>query len=267
MTDLIFNIYRFVFARKIFVRFNRFVCRCGFGGLGVLNFQNDEVSGENNFLNVLSSKISGGVVFDVGANVGRYSESVRKRMPDAKIFAFEPHPSNVSALRTRQLGEHFTVIQAAVGSVSGEITLFDYRDDDGSSHASVYQDVIEGFHNQPSVGHRVPMLSLDDFAECNGINMIDLLKIDTEGHEFHVLQGAQNLLKNRKIKIIQFEFNATNVSSRVYFRDFWQLLPDYQFYRLLPSSFLPISIYETLHCEIFAYQNVVALLRSEVEIK
>jgi len=52
-----------------------------------------------------------------------------------------------------------------------------------------------------------------------------------------------------------------NVSSRAFFRDFWRLLENYQFYRLLPNHMLEIKNYSPLSCEIFAYQNIVAILK------
>ena len=51
----------------------------------------------------------------------------------------------------------------------------------------------------------VEMITLDNFCENYKIDNIDFLKIDTQGYEKFVLEGAQNLLKNRKIKIIKLE--------------------------------------------------------------
>lgn len=87
-----------------------------------------------------------------------------------------------------------------------------------------------------------------------------LLKIDTEGNELAVLHGAQNALKNGKIEMVHFEFNEMNVISRVFFRDFWNLLHPlgFQFYRLLPNSAFEITRYSPVDCEIFAFQNIIA---------
>ena len=53
-----------------------------------------------------------------------------------------------------------------------------------------------------------------------------------------------------------------NVVSKSYFKNFWDLLPNYKFYRLLPGGkFLEIKSYSPLNCEIFAYQNIVAILK------
>ena len=49
------------------------------------------------------------------------------------------------------------------------------------------------------------IISLDDYALQNEINLIDILKIDTQGYEDKVIAGAKNLIKDNKIKIIQIE--------------------------------------------------------------
>jgi hypothetical protein len=52
-----------------------------------------------------------------------------------------------------------------------------------------------------------------------------------------------------------------NVASRVFFRDFWNLMPNYDFYRLLPDNMVKLNNYSPVFCEIYAYQNIVALLK------
>jgi hypothetical protein len=94
----------------------------------------------------------------------------------------------------------------------------------------------------------------------------DLLKIDVEGAELEVLKGAVGAIKAGKIDVIQFEFNEMNVVSRVFFRDFWHVLDGYSFYRLLPFGLFPIRNYRTFFCELFAFQNIVAV-RSGVALQ
>ena len=56
----------------------------------------------------------------------------------------------------------------------------------------------------------VPSVTLDKFCKKNDIKKIDLLKIDTEGHEFEVLSGATNLLK-KDIEYILIEFHFSKI--------------------------------------------------------
>jgi FkbM family methyltransferase len=202
------------------------------------------------------------VVFDVGANVGNYSKKLRKSNPEVDIFCFEPHPVNFKALKTNASNLNLKLFQCGVGSSTGVLNLYDYADDDGSSHASFYKDVIEEIHNRKAVGHQVNIIALDQFVEQNGIDRVSLLKIDTEGHEMEVLKGFERWIRAGKVDLIHFEFNEMNVVSRVFFKDFWDFLPNYNFYRMLPHGLLPIRNYSPISCEIFAYQNIVASLKT-----
>jgi len=69
------------------------------------------------------------------------------------------------------------------------------------------------------------------------------------------------IFKAGKIKAIHFEFNEMNLASRTCFRDFWSLLSNYDFFRLLSSGMIKIDKYSPVQTEIFAYQNIVAILK------
>jgi FkbM family methyltransferase len=248
-----------LFARPFFSKFNKLLFHLSLRGLGVLNYESDAVSGEARFLNSRLSKLDNGCVLDVGANIGRYAERVRRANPMVKIFCFEPHPQNFKNLCENTRGIISAAHNVAVGSSAGSMKLYDYRVNDGSSHASLYQEVIEKIHAQPSVCHDVAVTTIDDFLAENDINRISLLKIDTEGHELAVLKGAIKSIGAGKIEAIHFEFNEMNVVSRTFLRDFFDLLPNYKFYRLLPNGLLPFANYDPVFCEIFAFQNIVAM--------
>jgi hypothetical protein len=59
------------------------------------------------------------------------------------------------------------------------------------------------------------------------ITQVDLLKIDTEGHEFDVLLGASGMVRTGAIAAVQFEFGETLLGTRYHFKDFWDLLSPY----------------------------------------
>lgn len=263
MLNFIIRIYRALFARRFFYRFNKVLYHCSLHGLGILNFENDRVSGEERFIKRLLAGKAGGVVLDVGANVGNYSSKVLETNSHLTVYAFEPHPKTFATLQKNVQHPNFTPINAAAGESAGMADLYDYAAEDGSSHASLFQDVIEGIHRAPSTHHRVNIVALGEFARTNQIAHIDLLKIDTEGNELNALKGIKDFLTTGKIDAIHFEFNEMNISSRVFFRDFWDFLPSYDFYRLLPDGMVKLDRYSPVFCEIFAYQNIVALLKRD----
>ena len=261
MLNFIIRIYRALFVRRIFYRLNKVLYHCSLRGLGILNFENDRISGEERFIKRFLAGKAGGVVFDVGANVGSYSSKVLQTNPLLTVYAFEPHPRTFATLEKNVQYSNFTPINAAAGESAGTADLYDYAADDGSSHASLYQDVIESIHRAPSTSHQVKVVALGEFARANQVTNIALLKIDTEGNELNVLKGIGDFLCTGKVEAIHFEFNEMNIPSRVFFRDFWDLLPNYDFYRLLPYGMVKLEKYSPVFCEIFAYQNIVALLK------
>lgn len=259
--ELIINGYVKIFGRSMFEGFNRFLHRLSLGGLGILNYKTPKISGEKNFLlSYLSGKE--GVVIDAGANRGSYTLNAISSCDKLVIYAFEPHPTTFVSL-CKSVNGLINVIpkNIALGSCSGTLKLYDYPTIDGSEHATLFQEVITDIHGSVnSVSHSVRVLTLDEFLTNEEIKEVLLLKIDTEGNELDVLMGAANALKQKAIKAIHIEFNEMNVVSRVFFRDFWKLLDGYKVFRLLPNEMLEIKKYSPINCEIFAYQNIVAIL-------
>jgi FkbM family methyltransferase len=261
--ERIFDLYSYLFARKKFYRLNKALFRLSLRGLGILNFKDDVVSGEAHFLRERLRSVSKPVVFDVGANVGNYSSAVLNANPNAQLFSFEPHPGTFQGLSERLTPRGVQVINAACGKVAGRVVLYDYVTA-GSEHASFYKGVIEELHRKEAHGHEVDVVDLDTFLSDRNIAHIDLLKIDTEGHELEVLSGAKHLLRARKVKAIQFEFNEMNLISRTFLRDFSAALPEYSLHRMVRDGLVSLSEQSPVLGEIFAFQNIVALLRLDI---
>lgn len=264
MLERIIDFYVFVFARKRFLKFNKFLYRLSLSGLGILNYKTLAVSGERAFLKsyLLNKK---GVVIDVGANHGDYTKEAIHVNGRMKFYAFEPHPKTFFKLAENLATyPNASLINKGLSSSSGVLTLFDYPGEDGSSHASLFEGVITQIHGSSAVvAHEVDVTTLDEFVESEQIEEIILLKIDTEGNELEVLRGSVNTLSAGKVKAIHFEFNEMNVVSRSFFQDFWKILGNYDFYRLLPNEMIEIKNYTPVSCEIFSYQNIIAILKEQ----
>lgn len=220
-------------------------------------------NGEYFFLSRFLRKKDSNVVFDVGANIGKYSEEILRISPNSTVYAFEPHPETFKKLSTAIHSMQFHPQNAAVGDEPGKFPLYDYQEGDGSAHASLFRAVIEDFRGQKTVSHEVAVITLSDFMKEKNISSVDLLKIDTEGNEMRVIRGTLDFLKQGTIRAIQFEFNEMNIASRTFFLDFWKALPGYDFYRILPDGLVRLSSYSSPLCEIFAFQNIVALAKGD----
>ena len=229
-------------------------------GLGLLNSENAVLSGERHLLTILAMGWGEApIVLDVGANEGDYASQVLSLTPGAKVHAFEPHPATFSRLRKRAKKCGFTAIHSGCGEENGTMTLHDYREGDGSSHASFYGETLTSLRGAETVVHEVPVCRLDDYITRLTLSPISLLKIDTEGHEYQVLRGLQSTLRAGLVEAVQFEFNEMNIFSKSFLRDFMDLLAGYRFYRLLPDGLLPLNPYNPISCELFGFQNILAL--------
>ena len=261
MTSALLRLYRFLFLRRAFYRWHKGLFLLGLSGIGILNYPEKRLVPEERFLRGLFRGRTAATVLDIGAHQGSYAAQVMAAIPQAVVYAFEPHPKTFAHLVAAAERSGFHALNVACGDCTGSVTLYDYSaaEESGSEHASLYPEVITQAGRRETVYWNVPVITVDEFLQQRQIAQVDLLKIDTEGNELQVLQGASQALSQKKIDVIQFEFNDMNVASRVFFQDFYRVLPDYHFYRMLPDGLIPLGEYAPLLCEIFSCQNIVAI--------
>jgi hypothetical protein len=86
------------------------------------------------------------------------------------------------------------------------------------------------------------------------------LKVDVEGHELPVFMGAEKMLSEQKISVIQFEYGGCNLDSRVFLSDIWGFLESYGYgiAKIHPNGLHHYDGYEQ-RLEAFKYSNWVAL--------
>ncbi len=255
--------YAWLFARKPLIKFHQLLFHVGLRGMGIFNYQSFRISGESYLIHKLLPQLfythSELVFFDVGANEGTYSESLLSSFPAASIHSFEPHPKTFQRLEDRLKGRAHT-FNYGLGETAGTLQLFDVEDTAGTSHASLYSEVIRDIHYKEVHAVDVEIKLLDEVVKELGVKHIDLLKIDTEGNELAVLKGASRLLAEGRLSIIHFEFNEMNVISGCFMREFILLLGNYRLFRLLPNALLEIEG-RPIITEIFGFQNVIAIPR------
>ncbi len=259
------QLFVFLFVRKSFYRLHLIVYKISMLGLGIRNSENERVSGERAFIRHLKKNgmLSSGVIFDIGANVGHYSEMLRRYQVQLPIYAFEPHPTSFRKLEVMAAKHDFIPVWMAAGDQEEDTVIYDYSGGGGSEHASMYREVIETLHDGVAEAVAVTQTTLDEFVMSRQIDEIALLKIDTEGHELPVLKGASSCIASGIVKVIQIEFNEMNVISRTFFKDIIDQLPGYDFYRLLPDGLQALGKYNPAHYEIFSFQNIVAIRATE----
>ncbi len=261
LKNIIADSYARAFARPSFARLNKALVYLGARGLGVYNLSSSALSGEDYLLHRLAATPPA-TVFDIGANEGDYVESVHKAFPSATIYAFEPHPRTFVRLQERT-GSTAKCFNLACDKEIGSFELHDLAGEKGTQLASLSREALLPL-GRPIESFLIKSITLDEFCAQNKIDRIDLLKIDTEGNERRVLEGAARLLSEGRIDCIQFEFNEMNVASRSFMMDFIKLLPRHRLYRLLPNGLLPIQKYSPFFGEMFGYQNIVAFVGEQL---
>jgi len=143
----------------------------------------------------------GMTVIDVGANVGVYTFSAAQRVGETgKVIAIEPFKACVNCLQeTSRINQlpWVRIHEAAASDYCGSAKL-------SLHNASEMNEVIsDNFPNSDSANTvTIQCLTLDSLIETENLTRLDWLKIDAEGHEMQVLQGAEHLLKKFKPHIL-----------------------------------------------------------------
>lgn len=239
--------------------------------LSLMNYRgggNYEDSGEKEALfyvkNALQKRYSNNqmFLFDVGANVGLYSLELAKNFGEkASIHSFEPLDTTFEKLKENTLNSSNIIIHNQGLSNTASVIPFYTSNVEFEMKSSVYQHNKEHFNLDMVIKKDCQFTTVDKFCTENDICHIHFLKIDVEGHEMAVIEGAKLMIENKAIDFIQFEFGAFNIESRTYFQDFWYYLKDrYNIYRIIPQGLIPITKYTEL-MEIFRYSNYLAELK------
>jgi FkbM family methyltransferase len=175
------------------------------------------------------------VVFDVGANVGNWSQRLLHSIPDAKVYMFDPSPGCQAAIRQKAL-PGVKLFPWALGEMAEEKIYYSSSVTDGSASLHSRRDTpFRDLTYQQSI---VSVRTLDEVIESERIDFVDFMKMDIEGHELFALQGGKRSLATGKIRALSFEFGCGNINSRTFFRDFWELLTgaNFDLYRITPCG-------------------------------
>lgn len=196
-------------------------------------------------------------IFDVGANVGGYTQELVKYFSgNTKIYSFEPSKNTFGRLM-ENIKNSSPVMSYNFGFSNVEKELSLYKDESAPGMASVYHRDLSKIGLDTDSYELIKVTTIDKFCSKHGIDHIDFLKIDVEGHEFDVLQGAQRMINEQRIDYVQLEFGEANIDSRHFLRDFYQILPDFTFYRVVKDGISPLGEYNEVN-EIFRTINLVA---------
>jgi FkbM family methyltransferase len=171
------------------------------------------------------------IIFDVGACIGEWSAKVIQHFAGVVIHAFEPSPRTYPALKktfinkqnvnTNNIGLLNEPGQRDLHILGNKKRFF------GTSCLNPRQKTAPNLVKHGAIS--VPMTTLDIYCAGRDIHKIHFCKIDVEGYEYAVMEGAYRLLRHRCIDVIQFEYGYTSEDSGYTWEMIRELLEGHEF--------------------------------------
>jgi FkbM family methyltransferase len=186
------------------------------------------------------------VVLDIGANVGLMTLQFAKMVPHGKVYSFEPTYYALERLKKNlslnpSLAANVEVINSFVSERSdinpGIVAYSSWKvnGERGSEDHPVHL-------GTPKNADGVPSVSLNDFASKAGLQKIDFIKIDTDGHEYEVFKGAKETIAKFRPKII-FEIGLYVMDEKkISFDFYYQYFTDLRYQLIDTKSGAKISL-------------------------
>jgi FkbM family methyltransferase len=170
-------------------------------GYKVSKINKNDLLNDNPLLAIQSRLGSNPIIFDIGANLGQTIVKVKKIFPDSYVHSFEPSKICFRKI-TQDYGnvENVFLNNKAIGIAKGSLEFNEYSWSALNSffkRAYTKSEIIDTY--------LVDIVSIDDYCSENNIPYINLLKTDTEGFEFNVLQGANKMMLQNKVQFVFVE--------------------------------------------------------------
>ena len=231
---------------------------------------NFESNGENffidNLMNLLKNRKEEIVIFDIGANIGSYSQMIidKSDNADIQLHLFEPTKSCFDTLFRKFKSRHGVYLNNI--GISNENTIATiYYDKQQSGLASLYQRDLESYHLKLNQSEEIQLKRLDSYIEKNDIKHIHFIKIDIEGHELKAFEGFGKYLNSDFIDYIQFEYGGANLDSHTSLMEIYRFLNSrgFKIAKIMPNG-LEIRTYST-YMDNFNYANYVAISTNVID--
>lgn len=201
----------------------------------------------------LAVKTSDPVFFDIGANIGEYAcgllhKATQSNIGDKfRLYCFEPNPKCVESIRSKTAvlanGKQAQVIQKIVTDQPGKASFYLTGETSGSSSLRIDEKTQQG------VKIEAECVTFDGFCHENNINEVLFAKVDTEGNDMRVIEGAAELLRLGKIHYLQFEYNHRWILFRNFLKDVFDFVEPHG-YQVAKVTAKGLEVYPRWHFEL-----------------
>ena len=153
------------------------------------------------------------IFWDIGSNIGLYSIYCKIKHKNSKIIAFEPSTSNLRVLSRNIFINNFqskiSIYPLPLTDKKNEFLSMNEQSfiEGGALNSFGVDYNYEGKNFMPNMSYLLPGTSIDNLIENNILEFPDYIKIDVDGTEHIILNGASLILKNKKLKSILIEIN------------------------------------------------------------
>jgi|APGre2960657404_1045060.scaffolds.fasta_scaffold169844_1 FkbM family methyltransferase len=149
---------------------------------------------EKHTLSLIKNKVK--VIFDIGAR----EDGIEfiEIMPNAEFHFFEPNEIFAKSLESK--------IPVGVKAVVNQYGMFDSIIDNAVYYENTQSFIPHPFGLSSDSGHKFNLKTIDWYINQNKIKTIDFLKIDAEGCDYKILQGAKQIIDSNNIRYLQFEY-------------------------------------------------------------
>lgn len=139
-------------------------------------------------------------ILDCGGHHGRVAREYAAMFPHARVWTFEPTPATFAALKANVAGEsRIEPVNAAVGERAGRAE-FHLAAHEQANSLLPPEEKRDG---APTVS--VEVVRIDEFCRGKGIERVQIVKLDIEGHELAALRGCGAMIDEQRIDLLYCE--------------------------------------------------------------
>ena len=161
---------------------------------------------------MLSNIRRGDVVWDIGANVGFFTEEFAQRVgPAGKVVAFEPAPGSFAELMKNVRTPTVYLVNSALSNFDGEADFKISNITDPTNSLSASGGDSRG------ASEKVSVIKGDTYCLRNPTHFPSVVKVDVEGFEYEVLIGLSSALASPQLRVVCIEVHFASLEARKLF--------------------------------------------------